>query len=94
MSCPVVEACGCSAVPVTAGLGGAAMFARHSATDVDPCVLCLICLFPVLLKRATTNFNRRGEGKGVIYGPPKTPTVRGGFEERGMALVSDGLNRT
>lgn len=30
---------------------------------------------------------------GVIYWPPKTPKVRGSFEERIMVLVPCGLNR-
>lgn len=74
---------------------GAEVLARHLATDLDLFVSCLICLFPVVLKTATTttNFNWRWEQKAVIYWPPKTPTVRDSFEERIVVLVSDGLNR-
>lgn len=46
--------CGGAAV---AAMLGAEVLARHLALDLDPFALCLIGLFPVLLKTATTNFS-------------------------------------
>lgn len=74
-------------------LQGAEVLGYYLATDLGPFVLHFICLSPVLLKTATTNFNWRWEGKGVIYWPPKTPTARAGFEERLMVWAADGLDR-